>query len=330
MRPFLACSALVGLVALLGPAAAWARPSGFEPAVRSAIFYYAWYGTPKKDGDFRHWQQNGAEPPRRIASAYYPARGAYSSADALVVSAQMQEIAAAGVDQVVISWWGRGSAEDVRFGSVARAARAAGLKPAAHIEPYGDRDPDSVGQDIAYLRAYGVSDVYVFGAADRPGSDWAAMNDRVAPPVRVFAQTGQVGVAAAGRFDGVYTYDIVTWNGAKFRRICGQAQAAGLLCAPSVGPGFDARRAAGVLQLKPRADGSTYDRMWSAALRSRPELVTITSYNEWHEGTQIEPARARPGYASYDGAWGRRGAGAERAYLDRTALWVARLEQRGR
>jgi len=330
MRPFLACFALVGLLAVLAPAVAWARPSGFEPAVRSAIFYYAWYGTPKRDGSFLHWQQNGAEPPRRIASAYYPARGAYSSADRLVVSAQMREIAAAGVDQIVISWWGRGSAEDVRFGSVARAARAAGLKPAAHIEPYGGRDPDSVGQDIAYLRAYGVSDFYVFGAVDRPGGDWAVMNDRVAPPLRVFAQTGQVGVAAAGRFEGVYTYDIVTWNGAKFQRICGQAQAAGLLCAPSVGPGFDARRAAGVPQLKLRADGSTYDGMWSAALRSRPDLVTITSYNEWHEGTQIEPARARPGYASYDRAWGRRGADAERAYLDRTAFWVVRLEQRGR
>ena len=329
MRPLLALSALVGLLAL-APASAWARPSGFEPAVRSAIFYYAWYGTPKRDGSFRHWQQNGAEPPRRIASAYYPARGAYSSADALVVSAQMQEIAAAGIDQVVISWWGRGSAEDARFGWVARAVRAAGLVPAAHIEPYGDRDPDSVAQDIAYLRWYGVRDFYVFGAADRPGSDWAAMNDRAAPPLRVFAQTGRVGVAAAGRFDGVYTYDIVTWNGAKFQRICGQALAAGLLCAPSVGPGFDARRAAGVRELKARDDGATYDRMWSAALRSRAKLVTITSYNEWHEGTQIEPARARPGYASYDGAWGRRGADAERAYLDRTAFWVARLEQRGR
>jgi glycoprotein endo-alpha-1,2-mannosidase len=329
MRPFLAFSALAGILAL-APAAAWARPSGFEPAVRSAIFYYAWYGTPKRDGSFLHWQQNGAEPPQRIASAYYPARGAYSSADALVVSAQMREIAATGVDQVVISWWGRGSAEDARFGPVARAVRAAGLVPAAHIEPYGDRDPGSVEQDIAYLRGYGVRDFYVFGAADRPGSEWAALNERVAPPLRVFAQTGRVGVAAAGRFDGVYTYDIVTWNGAKFRRICEQARAAGLLCAPSVGPGFDARRAAGVPELKPRAEGATYDRMWSAALGSGAQLVTITSYNEWHEGTQIEPARARPGYASYDRAWGRRGAHAERAYLDRTALWVARLEQRGR
>ena len=332
MRPFLACSTLAGLLAL-APAVASARPSGVASgvapaAVRSAIFYYAWYGTPRRDGAYVHWQQNGAEPPRRIASAFYPARGPYSSADTLVVSAQMREIAAAGVDEVVISWWGRGSPEDERFGPVAAAARTAGLVPAAHIEPYGGRDPASVERDIAYLRSYRVSDFYLYGAEDRPGLEWAAMNDRIARPVRVFAQTGHVGVAAAGRFEGVYTYDIVTWNGAKFARICGQARAAGLLCAPSVGPGFDARRAAGTDALKPRADGATYDRMWSAALGSRPDLVTITSYNEWHEGTQIEPARARPGYASYDGAWGRRGADAQRAYLHRTAYWAARLEQR--
>jgi glycoprotein endo-alpha-1,2-mannosidase len=328
MRLFLACSTLAGLL-VLAPAAAWARPSGVgSTTVRSAIFYYAWYGTPRTDGGYWHWQQNGAQPPGRIASAFYPARGPYSSADTLFVAAQMREIAAAGVDQVIISWWGRGSPEDMRFGPVVAAARTAGLAAAAHIEPYRGRDPASVERDIAYLRRYRVTDFYVYGAEDRPGDEWAAMNDRAAPPVRVFAQTGHVGVAAAGRFDGVYTYDIVTWSGSKFARICSQARAAGLLCAPSVGPGFDARRAAGEDALKPREDGSTYDRMWSAALSSRPQLVTITSYNEWHEGTQIEAARARPGYASYEGAWGRHGADAERAYVDRTAYWVDRLEQR--
>ena len=53
----------------------------------------------------------------------------------------------------------------------------------------------------------------------------------------MIAQTGLVGAAAAAGFDGVYTYDIVTYGGDKFHRLCDQAHAVGLPCAPSVGPG---------------------------------------------------------------------------------------------
>lgn len=298
--------------------------------VRSAIFYYPWYGNPSVDGAYEHWQQNGGRPPQRIASAYFPARGVYSSSDRAVVGAQMREIAATGVDQVVVSWWGRGSVEDARLGLTLAAARAAGLSVAAHVEPYPGRSAASVEADAAYFKPLGITDVYVYRTDDIPAADWAPVNDRLVAPVRMFAQTGRVGQAAAGHFDGVYTYDILVWTGGTFRRICTQAHAAGLLCAPSVGPGYDARRAAGDTRLKPRRAGATYDAMWQAALGSGGDFVTITSYNEWHEGTQIEPARARTGYRSYDGAWGKRGKSAEAAYVDRTADWLRRLEQRSR
>ena len=58
--------------------------------------------------------------------------------------------------------------------------------------------------------------------------------------------------------------------------------------------------------------------------------MSITSFNEWHEGTMIEPATAHPpgtlDYLDYEGAWGRSGRRAETAYLDRTARWAARFE----
>jgi hypothetical protein len=69
--------------------------------------------------------------------------------------------------------------------------------------------------------------------------------------------------------------------------------------------------------------------MWTTALRSDADIVTITSYNEWLEGTQIEPARRRPGYMSYEGAWRQHGAASRRAYLWRTAYWTSRFA-RGR
>jgi glycoprotein endo-alpha-1,2-mannosidase len=53
-------------------------------------------------------------------------------------------------------------------------------------------------------------------------------------------------------------------------------------------------------------------------------MTTITSYNEWNEGTQIESACVHAGYASYDGAWGSSGNVADRAYLNRTQYWVSR------
>jgi glycoprotein endo-alpha-1,2-mannosidase len=318
---------LVIAAALLVPAA----PAAGAGA-RAAIFYYPWYGVPARDGGYHHWQQNGARPPHGISSQFFPARGIYSCSDRVVLAAQMAEIRSAGVSQVVISWWGRGSIEDARLGAVVAAARAERLGVAAHLEPYGGRSAATVEEDLAYLRGFGMRDVYVYGPQDVPLEDWAGLNDRVRG-LRLFAQTALVGWAATGRFDGVYTYDVLSYGAGVLRRYCDQARSTGLLCAPSVGPGYDARRAVGDRRVKPRRRGLTYDSMWRAALRAQADVVTITSYNEWHEGTQIEPARARVGrdgrrYLGYDGAWGKRGAEAERAYLDRTALWTARLRAR--
>ena len=100
-----------------------------------------------------------------------------------------------------------------------------------------------------------------------------------------------------------------------------------LLCAPSVGPGYDARRGSGDVFVKQRRNGATYDSMWRMAIAAHADRVTITSYNEWHEGTQIEPASWRPTwrgryrYLSYNGAWGLQASAAAHAYLTRTRYW---------
>jgi hypothetical protein len=267
-----------------------------------AIFFYPWYGNP----------------------AYFPARGAYSSSDGRILDRQMAEIAAAGVNEVVTSWWGWGSPTDERLPEVLRAAARHQLRVAIHIEPFDGRNAEAVAADVIHLHELGIDDFYVFRAEDISALDWALMRPSL-PRVRLFAQTGRVGFAAAAGFDGVYTYDIVTYGAEKLGRLCREARRVHLLCAPSVGPGYDAERADGDLQLKLRRSGATYDAMWAAALAGRADVVTITSYNEWGEGTQIEPARTAPGYRNYQGAWGRRGPAAARAYLDRTAYWTARF-----
>jgi hypothetical protein len=311
--------ALALLLALPASAQAGAAP-------RSAIFFYPWYSNPGHDGHYGHWTQGGHQPPFDLASRFFPARGPYSSSDPRVLRGQMRDIAAAGVDQVVSSWWGQGSGEDARLGAVIRQARRVKLQVAVQLEPYPDRTVDTIAADLAYLRGFGIRDVYIYRSKDFTAQDWTRVT-RVPNGLRLFAQTNHVGFAAASGFAGFYTYDILLYHGAKFDRLCTQARAMGILCAPSVGPGYDASQATGDPRIKPRLDGATYDSMWNAALRAGADVVTITSYNEWGEGTQIEPAGRGGRYESYDGAYGLRGRAARRAYITRTAYWTSALKR---
>jgi hypothetical protein len=302
-------------------------PVQSQPGIVSA-FYYPWFGSPQ-DGGYEHWAQNGHYPPEDIASNYYPAYGPYSSSNAAVITTQLNEVASAGINELAVSWWGRGSNEDQVLPEVIAGAQGTGVEIAVHIEPYHGRTVASVLTDAAYLRSLGIRTIYVYQAfADVAPADWAAANDTMrSEGLTTFADTGLVGQGAAGHFSGVYTYDTVTYNARELGRYCGEAHAVGLICAPSVGPGYDARRATGDPHVKPRRKGATYDDMWHAALSAGADRVTITSFNEWQEGTQIEPAiPLRLGeyrYISYDGAWGLHGLAAEDAYLTRTAYWAA-------
>ncbi len=293
-----------------------------------AIFYYPWYGTEARDGGWQHWQQHGNHPPKQIASGWMPVRGAYSSTDLAVVRTQMREIADAGVQTVIVSWWGRASAESARLPAVSRAARDAGLRVALHVEPYAGRTPSQLEPELRAFVDAGIRDFYMYDSTATADSEWQTLNQRL-PGVRLFANTSLPGKALAGGFAGLYTYDVYIYDGSSFPRMCSSALKLGLLCAPSVGPGYDAFRATGDPRRRSRERGARYDGMWRGALRARPSIVTITSYNEWHEGTQIEPARAvGSSYASYDGAYGLVGLPAQRAYLDRTAMWVGRYRAR--
>jgi glycosyl hydrolase family 99 len=318
--PALVAAAIAAACVAL-PASGAGEGRGVE---RVAIFYYPWYSNPSKDGSWAHWYVDHDGTPT-LSTPYFPSRGLYSSSNAKLVGAQMREIAEAGIGILVVSWWGFDSPENERLSLVEQAAAKQGLDLAIHIEPYRGRTPARAAEDIARLHdERDITDFYVYDADRDPASEWA---DALAPleDVRIFGHTPLVGRAKASGFDGLYTYDVVTWNGALFRRLCTQARTAGLLCAPSVGPGYDARLATRHDSVRPRNDGLTYDRMWKTVLKANPDLVTVTSYNEWQEGTQIEPARVAVGKPSYEGAWGKNGVAAQRAYLTATARWAARL-----
>ena len=235
----------------------------------------------------------------------------------------MREIASLGVQTVIVSWWGPGSVEAARLPLVERFARAAGLRVALHVEPFAGRTPASLVPQLRSFASAGITDVYVYDSTMSPDSEWKAANKQL-PGLRLFANTNLPGQGRGGRLRrplhlrrphlrrDVVPPDVRLRPHAQPR--CARPRSA-RASTPSARPG-DTR-------IQGRANGKTYDRMWRGAIRAAADIVTITSYNEWHEGTQIEPASAVGApYASYDGAYGLTGRAAQRAYLDRTAAWV--------
>ena len=265
---------------------------------RVVAFYYPWYGTA---GARRRLPALVAGRPRRrrTTSRRRTTRRAGSTrrATSSCSRQQMDEIRGAGIDEIAVSWWGQGSAEDQRLPAVIAAARADGIAVAAHLEPYarphgrrarsptsptcgrsGSRRSTSTGRSICRSPT---------GRPRRP----RCMPGGV---TLLRADRRWSGAAAAAGFDGVYTYDIVTYGGDKFASALQRgARAASALRAVGRARATTRGAASGDPRVKPRRNGATYDAMWRAAIARGADRVTITSFNEWHEGTQIEPAAPR-------------------------------------
>ena len=336
----LALTLVAGTLLTAGAPPARAAP---QLSTRTHIFYYPWYQNPEFSGFYRHWQERSFTPPKDISSDYYPALGAYDSGDfAGAVTQQMQQIQQAGVGVIVYSWWGQGSAEDAYVAGTMDVAERFGIKVAWHIEPYDGRSAASVVRDMAYINSHYGSHPAFFRDADRGDKgvfyiynsllirDWsplaAVRTDNI-----VLANTTDFSRVA--NFDGMYTYAIASGLAQGWADASAYAQKHNLIWAPSIGPGYiDDRAVPGnTSPTLDRSNGATYDLEWQTALNpvfGVPTWITITSFNEWHEGSQIEAASSTPPfgfgyrYLTYQFAYGQTGAQAELAYINRTKVWV--------
>jgi glycoprotein endo-alpha-1,2-mannosidase len=337
-------------------ASASGTPEPTQPPVASTdvtAFYYLWYGTAAHDGAWRHWNQLAHKPPDDLAATFYPVRGPYSSRDPAVLASQMQELRSARVGVIAVSWWGKGGWEDQTLDALFAAANAAGIRIAFHLEPYQGQTAASIAADIHYLLGrFGTSPAlfktsratsgsaspdprpvfYLFGSSKLLPADLkAAIQGLRGTPDDSIIMVHSPKAVSATRVgaDGVYTYDAMA-SPDSFAVLAADCTAKEIICSPSVAAGFDNRQAVATGQIVvDRQNGARYDSMWQAAVAAHPTWVSVTSFNEWHESTQIEPATDFQGgsrtYTGYEGAYGTSAADAPNAYLTRTAYWVGQF-----
>ena len=197
-----------------------------------------------------------------------------------------------------------------------------------HIEPYKDRSPLTVKRDLQYIAdkygshpafytmnrtdTRGISRslplVYIYDSYLSTPDEWASVLQRGrSDSIRSTAsdcvvlgllveKSHQLAIVNGG-FDGFYTYFASNSfshgsNPNNWRKLASFAKRNNLIFVPSVGPGYDdvQVRPWNRVNTKSRRDGAYYKEVFWAALEVGAGLISITSFNEWHEGTQIEPS----------------------------------------
>ncbi len=354
------CSCMVLIMVVLG----CGSPST-DPDPRVHAFYYPWYGTPRLDGQYRHWahDQMGSVQDRifypggeDIGADFFPAGGCYSSGDPEVLDRHMKELRQAMVGSFSVSWWGVGSFEDQQMPALFNAAATAGLKVSLHLEPLPGRDAamcrkalrsffDRFADHEALYRVpgSGLPLVFVYDSYLSSVQEW----QKLLTPEGEYSIRGteldceMIGLWVEKQhgtdlhqagFDGMYSYfatDGFTYGSTTnhWPAMAAFAHEHHMTFVPCVGPGYaDLRiRPWNTANQRDRRGGDYYRRMAAAALAVKPTLIGLTSFNEWHEGTQIEPAQPHlvGGFRYRDyGSLGQSG------YLELTRQWLREFSRK--
>ncbi|MEM0483724.1 MAG: endo-1,3-alpha-glucanase family glycosylhydrolase, partial [Pyrobaculum sp.] len=265
---------------------------------------------------------------RVIASAHYPLIGPYDSRDPRVIKYHITISKHAGIDAFAIDWYGPGSFEDSSIELYLSIAEEMGFKIAIEYEPKirmewgsGTRS-DRIAQVIydlryilskyakhpAYLKINGKPVIFYFWPSMLTVREWYYVFQKLREEGYEAVHIAEgVNPLLLTHFTGIYEWQplwieaagITSWD--RLREISKILREyaslyPGRVFLAGVWPGFNdegvngwgygARRYLG----GERFNGTLYENQWRVVLEERPHAVVITTFNDWNEGTEIEPS----------------------------------------
>lgn len=276
-------------------------------------FYYTWYGPS------RHWGKVDAARHDIEASRDYPLKGAYDSHDPDIIAWQISTAQKHGITGFIATWWGQGTYEDQAVQPVLEVAAREDFKVSIYWETAPGKGPEQIDNavnDLAYvLTLYGTNNaflkvdgqpvIFVYGRVmgQLPFAAWPEIISRARAKAGDFLLVvdGYSG-RNAGLFDGLHTYNICgsvkgktpaelrAWAAMHYANAVKLARGNGRIACVTVIPGYDDTKIRKPGLKADRLNGRAYRVLWDEAIKARPDWVLITSWNEWHEGSEIEPS----------------------------------------
>lgn len=270
---------------------------------------------------------------RDIASAQYPLIGPYSSGDRAVVRYHCETAKATGIEGLIVLWYGPDTPTDSNVPLILEEAEKAGLKVALCYEekvnwpPY--RQPDSRADMVstatadlrylvekiaghpAYLRREGQPVIFQFNSwgTDRLGprtfapKEWQTILGNL--PEKVCYVRQNFDPEYHPLLAGCYTWWMPNQPALeRYQERVGKALSKGELVfhAGMVAPGFDDIGTDGWgngRRQQPRDGVATLQKTFLAALKGAPEIVQVVTWNDFNEGTEVEPT-VEHGFAALD------------------------------
>lgn len=257
---------------------------------RVFAFYYAWF-------DENSWS------PAQVADVPLEP---YVSRDPNVIARQIDQAANAGIDSFVVSWLGPGNPTDDRFRMMLDIANQKQFAMSIDFEAnrYGSRAAlvsaliyvrDQLMPHGAFARVNGKPVLFFWREQVRSVDEWAEIRAQVDPHHDQIWIAEGVNIAYQRVFDGHHLYSIA-WSSDVNRTLGDWSQrvrraGADKFWVATVMPGYDDTRTTRADRFaRARSNGDYYRATWNAAIQSRPDMVVITSFNEWVEGSMIEPS----------------------------------------